>query len=83
MSEDLEKMTVSKSKEPLHQSMRTDVVERRHRGSRCSVPAIRHAAVGGFRESATVEVIPRTRITLDLPPEAAQALNDLIGRTRR
>ncbi|MGC1723471.1 MAG: hypothetical protein WA746_31205 [Isosphaeraceae bacterium] len=33
------------------------------------------------RASATVEVIPRTRIVLDLPAEAAQALNDLISKT--
>jgi len=31
--------------------------------------------------SATVEVIPRTRIVLDLPAEAAQALKDLISKT--
>jgi len=35
-------------------------------------------ATGGF---ATVEVIPRTRIVLDLPAEAAKALKDLISKT--
>jgi hypothetical protein len=41
------------------------------------------AGTGGFRlgGSATFEVIPRTRIVLDLPAEAAQALNDLISKT--
>jgi hypothetical protein len=40
---------------------------------------------GGFIStgmSAKFEVSPRTRITLDLPPEAAQALNELMSRTR-
>jgi len=32
--------------------------------------------------SAAPGVSPRTRITLDLSPEAAKALDDLIGRTR-
>ena len=32
--------------------------------------------------SAALGVSPRTRITLDLSPEAAKALDDLIGRTR-
>jgi len=31
--------------------------------------------------SAKFEVSPRTRITLDLTPEAAQALNELMSRT--
>ena len=35
-------------------------------------------ATGG---TATFEVIPRTRIVLDLPMEAAQALRDLINKT--
>ena len=41
------------------------------------------AGTGGVRlgGSATVEVIPRTRIVLDLPAEAAQALKDLISKT--
>ena len=35
----------------------------------------------GFRDFATAVVVPRTRITLDLPAEAAQALNELMNRT--
>jgi hypothetical protein len=35
----------------------------------------------GFRDFATAVVVPRTRITLDLPAEAAQALNELMSRT--
>ena len=39
------------------------------------------AGTGSARGSATVEVIPRTTIVLDLPAEAAQALKDLISKT--
>jgi len=42
------------------------------------------AEPGGFSvrgTSAALGVSPRARITLDLSPEAAKALDDLIGRT--